>query len=183
MSNAKRLDESMKTLEEGITKVKLIMDGYPASKLFASLTLDSCVYLLCIRPPPHDLSAELLQRYHAVLDESIYFKVLPFLKDKSGTSLLAEFLRVWANYKAMVKCLGGFFLYLDRKCSDQKSSAPLKEVALSCFQNRVCCDLLPKLFDAALLLVILSSMSSLFVDSNYEQLVIYSMPHVDKSRP
>uniref|UniRef100_M1CAZ8 Plastid CUL1 n=2 Tax=Solanum TaxID=4107 RepID=M1CAZ8_SOLTU len=36
MSNAKRLDESMKTLEEGITKVKLIMDGYPASKLVTS---------------------------------------------------------------------------------------------------------------------------------------------------
>lgn len=36
MSNAKRLDESLKTLEEGITKVKLIMDGYPASKLVTS---------------------------------------------------------------------------------------------------------------------------------------------------
>ncbi|XP_069148622.1 cullin-1 isoform X2 [Solanum lycopersicum] len=147
MSNAKRLDESLKTLEEGITKVKLIMDGYPASKLVTSeeyMRYYDCVYRSCIQPPPHDLSAELLQKYHAVLDESIHFKVLPFLKDKSGTSLLAEFLRVWANYKAMVKCLGGFFLYLDRKCSDQKSSAPLKEV---------CCDLLPKLFDAALLLI------------------------------
>ncbi|XP_055816728.1 cullin-1-like [Solanum dulcamara] len=156
MSNAKRTEESVKTLEEGITKVKLIMDGYPACKLFTSeeyMRYYNSVYLLCIRPPPHDLSAELLQRYHAVLDESVYFKVLPFLKDKSGASLLAEFLRAWTNYKAMVKCLGGFFLYLDKKCTDQKSSAPLKEVALSCFQNRVCCDFLPELFDAALLLV------------------------------
>lgn len=156
MSNAKRLEESVKTLEEGITKVKLILDGYPACKLFTSeeyMRYYDCVYLLCIQPPPHDLSTELLQRYNAALDESIYFKVLPFLKDKSGTSLLAEFLRVWTNYKAMVKCLGGFFLYLDKKCTDQKLSAPLKEVALSCFQNKVCCDLLPKLFDAALLLI------------------------------
>ncbi|KAK4378945.1 hypothetical protein RND71_000807 [Anisodus tanguticus] len=156
MSNVKRLEESMKTLEEGIMKVKLIMDGYPACKLFTSeeyMRYYDCVYLLCIQPPPYDSSTELLQRYHAALDESIYFKVLPFLKDKSGTSLLAEFLRVWTNYKAMVKCLGGFFHYLDKKCTEQKSSVPLKEVALSCFQNRVCSDLLPKLFDAALLLI------------------------------
>lgn len=36
MSNAKRLEDSVKILEQGIMKVKLIMDGYPACKLFTS---------------------------------------------------------------------------------------------------------------------------------------------------
>lgn len=156
MSNRGKLEESMKTLEEGIKKVKFILDGYPACKLFTSeeyMRYYDCVYLLCVQPPPFDLSAELLNRYHATLDESINLKVLPSLKDKSGTSLLAEFLRIWTNYKAMLKCLGGFFLYLDKKCTDQKRSAPLKEIAFSCFQNGVCNDLLPKIFDAALLLI------------------------------
>lgn len=36
MSNRGKLEESMKTLEEGIKKVKFILDGYPACKLFTS---------------------------------------------------------------------------------------------------------------------------------------------------
>ncbi|KAK4339641.1 hypothetical protein RND71_041103 [Anisodus tanguticus] len=138
MSNMKRLEESMKTLEEGIMKVKLIMDGYPAS-----------VFISCVFNLLHMIRQ---QNFFKVIMLP-WMRVLPFLKDKSGTSLLAEFLRVWTNYKAMVKCLCGFFHYLDKKCTEQKSSVPLKEVALSCFQNRVCCDLLPELFDAALLLI------------------------------
>lgn len=62
------------------------------------------------------------------------FQILPSLEGKNGASLLKELTNMWANYKLMSKCLGGFFLYLDRP---YKTSTSLSDVSIRCFRNLV----------------------------------------------
>ncbi|XP_027107705.1 cullin-1 isoform X2 [Coffea arabica] len=132
------LEEGMRRLEVGISKAKLILDGYPPKALFTSeeyMKYYDCVYSMCTQQPPNDYSAELLQRFKGALEESLLLKVLPSLYDKDGAPLLVELLRMWTNYKAMTKCLGVFFLYLDRQCAYRKNDAPLQDLATFHFHD------------------------------------------------
>ncbi|XP_019168415.1 PREDICTED: cullin-1-like isoform X1 [Ipomoea nil] len=150
------LEEGMNRLEEGIAKALMIMDGYTASALFSSeeyMKYYDCVYLLCVQPPPNDYSWQLHERFKKALEESIFLKVLPSLSDKNGAPLLSELRRLWANYKSMVKCLGGFYLYLDQRFSDRETAAPLSEISVCCFHDLVCTAFLQKFIDAAILLI------------------------------
>ncbi|KAK3012837.1 hypothetical protein RJ639_008616 [Escallonia herrerae] len=79
--------------------------------------------------------------------------VLPSLMDKNGAPLLTELLHMWAKYKVMVKCLGGFFLYLDRHFADGKSAAPLRDVSVVCFHDLVFVKFYDKCRDAAIDLI------------------------------
>nr|GMD05863.1 cullin-1-like isoform X1 [Ipomoea batatas] len=150
------LEDGMNRLEEGVAKAMMMMDGYTASALFSSeeyMKYYDCVYLLCVQPPPNDYSWQLHERFKKVLQESIFLKVLPSLSDKNGAPLLSELLRLWANYKSMVKCLGGFYLYLDQRFSDRESAASLSEISVCCFHDMVCNAFLQKFIDAAILLI------------------------------
>ncbi|XP_031130077.1 cullin-1-like isoform X2 [Ipomoea triloba] len=137
------LEDGMNRLEEGVAKAMMMMDGYTASALFSSeeyMKYYDCVYLLCVQPPPNDYSWQLHERFKKVLQESIFLKVLPSLNDKNGAPLLSELLRLWANYKSMVKCLGGFYLYLDQRFSDRESAASLSEISVCCFHDMITQD-------------------------------------------
>ncbi|XP_027114646.1 cullin-1-like [Coffea arabica] len=150
------LEEGMRRLEVGISKAKLILDGYPPKALFTSeeyMKYYDCVYSMCTQQPPNDYSAELLQRFKGALEESLLLKVLPSLYDKDGAPLLVELLRMWTNYKAMTKCLGVFFLYLDRQCAYRKNDAPLQDLATFHFHDLICKHIHQRMFSAAASLV------------------------------
>ncbi|KAH7845650.1 hypothetical protein Vadar_004371 [Vaccinium darrowii] len=147
------LEEGLSILEEGIVKAKMILDGYPTSALFTAeeyMKFYDCVYYMCIQQQPCDYSLQLYQRFTRALEESISSKILPSLEGKNGASLLKELTNMWANYKLMAKCLGGFFLYLDRP---YKTSTSLSDVSIRCFRNLVCDAHYQRLQDAAISLI------------------------------
>ncbi|CAL5339584.1 unnamed protein product [Camellia sinensis] len=115
------LEEGLGILEEGIVKAKMILDGYPTNALFTA--------------------AEYM---------NISSKVLPSLQDKNDASLLIELTNMWAKYKVMAKCLGGFFLYLDRH---EKIDASLNDASVRCFHDLVFNAHYHKFHDAAILLI------------------------------
>lgn len=148
------LEEGLSILEEGIVKAKMILDGYPTRALFTAeeyMKFYDCVYYMCIQQQPCDYSLQLYQRFTRALEESISSKILPSLEGKNGASLLKELTNMWANYKLMAKCLGGFFLYLDRP---YKTSTSLSDVSIRCFRNLVCDVHYQRLQDAAISLVL-----------------------------
>ncbi|KAK3041989.1 hypothetical protein RJ639_002297 [Escallonia herrerae] len=168
------LEEGMNKLEEGIGKARMILDGYPTNALFNAEDYNNCVYYMCVQHPPHDYSLQLYERFKRALEESISLKhssllviapklqayqfealtkVLPSLMDKNGAPLLTELLHMWAKYKVMVKCLGGFFLYLDRHFADGKSAAPLRDVSVVCFHDLVFVKFYDKCRDCAIDLI------------------------------
>lgn len=143
----------MSILEEGIVRAKMILDGYPSSALFTAeeyMKFYDCVYYMCIQHQSCDPSLHLSQRFTRALEESISSRVLPSLQGKNGASLLKELTSMWANYKSMAKCLGGFFLYLDRP---YRTATSLCDVSFRCFRDLVCNTHYPKLQDAAIALI------------------------------
>ncbi|XP_028108822.1 cullin-1-like isoform X4 [Camellia sinensis] len=147
------LEEGLGILEEGIVKAKMILDGYPTNALFTAaeyMKYYDCVYFMCIQYHPSNYSAHLYQRFERALKESISSKVLPSLQDKNDASLLIELTNMWAKYKVMAKCLGGFFLYLDRH---EKIDASLNDASVRCFHDLVFNAHYHKFHDAAILLI------------------------------
>ncbi|KAI8023712.1 Cullin-1 [Camellia lanceoleosa] len=147
------LEEGLGILEEGIVKAKMILDGYPTNALFTAaeyMKYYDCVYFMCIQYHPSNYSAHLYQRFERALKESISSKVLPSLQDKNDAFLLIELTNMWAKYKVMAKCLGGFFLYLDRH---EKIDASLNDASVRCFRDLVFNVHYHKFHDAAILLI------------------------------
>lgn len=68
-------------------------------------------------------------------------QVLPSLMDKNSTPLLIQLLHMWAKYKAMTKCLRGFFTYLDRHYSNNFRNGTielsLNDLSVQCFHDLV----------------------------------------------
>ncbi|GMY21651.1 cullin-1-like isoform X2 [Fagus crenata] len=174
------LDEGLRILEEGIVKAKHILIGHPPKTLFSGEDymkfykivhlhegcfeiclhvlnilhlVDSCVYTMCSQRQPYDYSGQLYERYKTALEESIVSVVLPSLNDKREAYLLIELLQMWANYKAMTKCLSGFFLYLDHHFVGRRNIPSLNDLAILCFRNLVFSKLYGSFREAAFSLI------------------------------
>lgn len=156
MRNNITLEEGLSRLEGGISKAKLILDGIPTSALFTPedyMNFYDCVYYMCIQHPPFDYSAELYERFQKALEEGISSKVLPALVDKDGAPILIELCNMWSNYKVMAKCLGRFFLYLDRHYACGKTAESLKDISIRCFRDLVCSGFYERFLNAAINLI------------------------------
>ncbi|GKD99868.1 cullin-1-like protein isoform X1, partial [Tanacetum coccineum] len=57
---------------------------------------------------------------------------------------------MWAKYKVMAKCLGGFFLYLDRHVTEDNSATSLNSLSICCFHDMVFKVVYPMILEAAL---------------------------------
>lgn len=150
------LEEGLSILNEGITKAVMILEGCPTSALFTCeeyMKLYDCVYDMCVQHPPYEYCAELYDIFKKALEDGITLKVIPALKDKSHIFLLYEIWNMWSKYKIMAKCLGGFFLYLDRYFVEDRKAASLSDLSISCFHDLVCIELYPKLLEAAICLI------------------------------
>lgn len=147
------LEEGLNILNEGITKAMMILDGYPTSALFTCeeyMKLYDCVYDMCVQHPPYEYCADLYEVFKKALEESIISKVMPGLKDKTHIHLLYELWNMWTKYKVMAKCLGGFFLYLDRHFVEDRKAVSLSDLSICCFHDLVCSELFPKILEAAI---------------------------------
>lgn len=150
------LEEGLSILKEGIAKAMMILDGYPTSALFTCeeyMKLYDCVYDMCIQNPPYEYCSQLYGVFKNALEESINSRVMPALKDKTHVFLLNELCNMWAKYKVMAKCLGGFFLYLDRHFAEDRKTTSLNLLSISCFHDLVCCELYPKFLEATISLI------------------------------
>ncbi|KAI8548021.1 hypothetical protein RHMOL_Rhmol07G0240200 [Rhododendron molle] len=161
------LEEGMSLLEEGIVRARMILDGYPSSALFTAeeymkfydtnRVTNLCIFLKDLQGLERRafLQGSLLRlsltKYVVVLLKGLICAtlVLPSLQSKNGASLLKELTSMWANYKSMAKCLGGFFLYLDRP---YRTATSLCDVSFRCFRDLVCNTHYPKLQEAAIAL-------------------------------
>ncbi|CAI9304481.1 unnamed protein product [Lactuca saligna] len=149
-------EEGLSILNEGIAKAFMILDGYPTSALFTCeeyMKLYDCVYDMCVQHPPYEYCAKLYDIFKKALEDGITSRVIPAVKDKSHLFLLYELWNMWSKYKIMAKCLGGFFLYLDRYFVEDRKAASLSNLSISCFHDLVCIELYPKLLEAAICLI------------------------------
>ncbi|KAL7584364.1 cullin-1 isoform X1 [Lactuca sativa] len=149
-------EEGLSILNEGISKAFMILDGYPTSALFTCeeyMKLYDCVYDMCVQHPPYEYCAKLYDIFKKALEDGITSRVIPAVKDKSHIFLLYELWNMWSKYKIMAKCLGGFFLYLDRYFVEDRKAASLSNLSISCFHDLVCIELYPKLLEAAICLI------------------------------
>ncbi|KAI9124805.1 hypothetical protein K1719_004132 [Acacia pycnantha] len=101
------LAQGWKQLQEGITKLKNILEGLPNEKPFTS-------------------EAETIEEY-------LNSTVLPSLRDEYHEFLLRELVKRWSNHKVMTRWLSHFFHYVDRYYTSKGSVPKLNDVALTCF--------------------------------------------------
>lgn len=156
MKKKMTLEEGLSILKPGIGKAMMILDGYPTNALFTCeqyMQLYDCVYDMCVQSPPYEYCKELYELFKKALEESITSKVIPALKDKTHIWLLNEVCNIWAKYKVMAKCLGGFFLYLDRHVTEDSKAASLNGLSICCFHDMVFKEVYPTILEAALDLI------------------------------
>ncbi|THG05262.1 hypothetical protein TEA_023816 [Camellia sinensis var. sinensis] len=159
------LEEGLGILEEGIVKAKMILDGYPTNALFTAAEYmkyyETMLLATKLRELQNDSRLVSMMNLNTIMwngaalhsFESYFMDaalVLPSLQDKNDASLLIELTNMWAKYKVMAKCLGGFFLYLDRH---EKIDASLNDASVRCFHDLVFNAHYHKFHDAAILLI------------------------------
>ncbi|XP_071719035.1 cullin-1-like [Rutidosis leptorrhynchoides] len=156
LSQAKtmELDEGWSFMQNGITKLKKILEGHPEQ--FSSeeyMMLYTTIYNMCTQKPPHDYSQQLYDKYKEAFEEYIRSTVLPSLREKHDEFLLRELVKRWANHKIMVRWLSRFFHYLDRYFISRRSLPALNEVGLTCFRDSVYEETKGKARDAVIALI------------------------------
>ncbi|KAI3831029.1 hypothetical protein MKX03_011636 [Papaver bracteatum] len=123
MNTHKKLEEVWPQMEDGIRKLKNILEGVPGESQFDSDTymrLYTTVYDLCTQQ----------ETYHTYLRS----RVLPSIQEKHDVFMLRELMNRWANHEVMVRWLSRFFYYLDRY---YVWTCMLKESGLACFRDIV----------------------------------------------
>ncbi|KAE8009557.1 hypothetical protein FH972_005988 [Carpinus fangiana] len=133
------LDQGWEYMENGITKLKRILEGLPEPHFSPEeyMMLYTTIYNMCTQKPPHDYSQQLYDKYREAFEEYITSTVLPTLKEKHDEFMLRELVRRWLNHKVMVRWLSRFFHYLDRYFIARRSLPALNEVGLACFRDLV----------------------------------------------
>ncbi|XP_075483477.1 cullin-1-like isoform X1 [Primulina tabacum] len=149
------LDEGWNFMQEGITKLKKILEGHPETQFSSEeyMMHYTTIYDMCTQKPPHDYSQQLYEKYKESFDAYITSSVLPSLREKHDEFMLRELVNRWANHKVMVRWLSRFFYYLDRYFIARRSLPPLKEVGLACFRDLVYLELRYKARDAVITLI------------------------------
>ncbi|XP_073148939.1 cullin-1-like [Henckelia pumila] len=149
------LDEGWNSMQEGITKLKKILEGHSDAQFSSEeyMMHYTTIYNMCTQKPPHDYSQQLYEKYKESFDAYITSAVLPSLREKHDEYMLRELVNRWANHKVMVRWLSRFFYYLDRYFVTRRSLPSLKEVGLACFRDLVYLELRFKARDAVITLI------------------------------
>ncbi|VFQ68632.1 unnamed protein product [Cuscuta campestris] len=145
------LDEGLKFMQKGISKLKRILEGEPESfNPEEYILLYTTIYNMCTQKPPNDYSERLYEKYKEAFDGYINSVVLPSLREKHDEFMLKELVKRWANHNIMVRWLSRFFCYLDRYYIARRSLHSLCDAGLICFRNRVYLELRVKARDAVI---------------------------------
>ncbi|KAL3626116.1 Cullin-1 [Castilleja foliolosa] len=149
------LDQGWPLMEEGITKLKNILEDRPEPQFNPEeyMLLYTTIYNMCTQKPPNDYSQQLYDKYREAFEEYLIPTVMPSLREKHDEFLLRELVKRWQNHKVMVRWLSRFFYYLDRYFIDRRSLPALREVGLTCFRDLVYQEMKGKARDAVLSLI------------------------------
>ncbi|KAI9114468.1 hypothetical protein K1719_014696 [Acacia pycnantha] len=150
------LAKGWKQLQEGITKLKNILEGLPNEEPFTSEEYSkqyTKVYDMCTQRPPYDYAKELYEKYRETFEEYHNSTVLPSLRDEYHEFLLRELVKRWSIHKVMTRWLSHFFHYLDRYYTSKGSVPKLNDVALTCFRDLVFNKVSSRVTDAIISLI------------------------------
>ncbi|KAL5701175.1 hypothetical protein ACHQM5_026540 [Ranunculus cassubicifolius] len=112
-------------------------EGEPGFTSKEHMSLYTTVYNMCTQKPPYDYTETLYEEYRGLITGYIQKTVFPSLKKKDGVFLLRELERKWLNHKVMVRWLSRFFEYIERYYIARNSVPTLKEIAHTCFKEKV----------------------------------------------
>ncbi|KAI9114377.1 hypothetical protein K1719_014605 [Acacia pycnantha] len=149
------LPQGWNQVQEGITKLKNILEGLPDEKPFTSreyMNQYTSIYIMCTQYPPYHYYKELYEKYKETFEEYLNSTVWPSLRDKHHEFLLRELRIRWNNHKVMSRWLSGVFLYLERYIKHY-SLPLLNDVALACFRDLVFNKVSPKVTNAIISLI------------------------------
>lgn len=149
------LEEGWKYMQDGITKLKAILEGKEGEAFTAEhyMMLYTTIYNMCTQKPPHDHSEALYKWYKEAFQAYIKDSVLPSLKDARDEHLLRQLWQRWQNHKVMVRWLSRFFNYLDRYYIQRHNLHSLNDVGLLVFRDNVYESIKDRARDAMLKLV------------------------------
>ncbi|KAK9713588.1 hypothetical protein RND81_06G037600 [Saponaria officinalis] len=153
--NIVTLEDGWKCMENGIAKMKRILEGLTESPFCSEehIFLYTTIYNMCTQKPPHDYSQQLYDSYRRIIVDYLNDTILPALRQKHDEFMLKELVKRWLNHKVMVRWLSRFFHYLDRYFITRRSVPSLHQVGLDCFREQVYGEVCCKAKDAILALI------------------------------
>ncbi|VAH68507.1 unnamed protein product [Triticum turgidum subsp. durum] len=100
-----------------------------------SIYFSSCAYRMAVQTTSY--CEEMYNGYKATLAESVRALVCPHLMHQRDGYLLRQLAKMWSNYCIMVKCVSGFFNYLDRCFVEQRKLPCLEDTAATSFFSTI----------------------------------------------
>ncbi|KAK1669561.1 hypothetical protein QYE76_057720 [Lolium multiflorum] len=130
-------EDGWRVLEQGIVTCSKILEGSTGTRPTVAEYMNcyDCAYRMAVQTTSY--CEEMYNGYKATLAESVRVLVLPHLMHKRDDDLLRQLLKMWSNYCIMVKCVSGFFSYLNRCFVEQRKLPCLEDSAATSFFSTV----------------------------------------------
>lgn len=146
-------EDGWKVLEQGIVTCSKILEGSTGTRPTVAEYMNcyDCAYRMAVQTTSY--CEEMYNGYKATLAESVRALVLPHLTHKRDDYLLRQLAKMWSNYCIMVKCVSGFFNYLDRCFVEQRKLPCLEDTAATSFFSTVFSFFSHEVSDALLTLI------------------------------
>ncbi|MCL7033035.1 hypothetical protein MKW94_018899 [Papaver nudicaule] len=132
------LEEGWGVMEEGIAKMKRLVEGVPGEPQFNAdlyMKLYTVIYNMCVQKPPHDVSDKIYGKYKETFEVYLRSRARPAIQQKHDVFMLQELVQRWKNHKVMVRWLSRFCFYLDRYYIPRKSLPSLDDTGKNCFRE------------------------------------------------
>ncbi|KAJ1286994.1 hypothetical protein BS78_03G395800 [Paspalum vaginatum] len=125
-------EEGWKVLEQGIVKCSKILECNSTRPTVAEyMNYYDCAYRMCVQKQQY--CQEMYEGFKMTLAQCVQAMVLPQLMHKQNDYFFRELVKMWSNYCIMIRCVTGFFSYLDRCYVEQYRKPSLSDVAATCF--------------------------------------------------
>lgn len=126
-------EDGWRVLEQGIVTCSKILEGSTGTRPTVAEYMNcyDCAYRMAVQTTSY--CEEMYNGYKATLAESVRVLVLPHLMHKRDVDLLRQLLKMWSNYCIMVKCIAGFFSYLNRCFVEQRKLPCLEDTAATSY--------------------------------------------------
>jgi len=132
MNGHLNFEEGWKVLEQGIVKCSKILECTSTRPTVAEyMNYYDCSYRMAVQK--QDYCREMYNGFKTTLSDCVRAMVLPHLMHKKNDSFFRELVKMWSNYAIMVRCVTGFFSYLDRCYVEQYKLPSLSDAAATSF--------------------------------------------------
>ncbi|XP_066310639.1 cullin-1-like isoform X1 [Miscanthus floridulus] len=125
-------EEGWKVLEQGILKCSKILECTSTRPTVNEyMNYYDCAYKMAVQKQHY--CQEMYNGFRMTLAECVRTMVLPHLMHKQNDSFFRELVKMWSNYCIMIRCVTGFFSYLDRCYVEQYKLPSLSDTAATAF--------------------------------------------------